>query len=629
MLKEYQDQDIIYALDIGTRSIIGIVGFAEEERFRVLAIEKEEHSKRTMLDGQIEDIHQVAKAVRALTDRLEARLHLNLHQVCIAAAGRALHTENGHFEIKMPSNRRINHDVISELEAGAVANAEANLSETLGTSGFYLVGYSVSRYLLDRYPMSTLLEHSGQLLEAEVVATFLPGEVVESLYSAMRFAELEVSSLTLEPIAALNAVIPSQLRLLNLVLADIGAGTTDIAVCREGSVVGYTMATVAGDEISESIMKALLVDFPTAERLKAGFNAAGTQHFTNILGLEQAITAEELLAIVTPSVKALSQELSSRVLEVNSAVPSALFLSGGGSKLFGLQDMVAESLEIERNRVAVAGNNFQSSATSENHAIDDPEYATPLGIAISASLGLINDSYRVTLNGAPAKLFRSGTLSALDILMMNGYTYADLIGRGGQTLSVTIDGTRTLFWGEPAVPSVLKVNGVEVPPSTVIHTGDTISFTPAVPGVSAQKTFADAVGGPELAAAALLNGNPAPPHQLLLPGDVILRDQIFPSGEETDGLPEEIPEDQTESLPLKAESGIAPPAGIHLNGTALKLAPKQDGDAYYLMDLLEYSGIDFANLNQDVTLQVNGANAPFTYVLQPHDSITIELVDPS
>ena len=107
---------------------------------------------------------------------------------------------------------------------------------------------------------------SPQHLEAAVVATFLPSEVVDSLYAVMQKAGLEVASMTLEPIAALNAAIPADLRLLNLALVDIGAGTSDIAVCRDGSVVGYTMATVAGDEITEALMRACLVDFPTAER---------------------------------------------------------------------------------------------------------------------------------------------------------------------------------------------------------------------------------------------------------------------------------------------------------------------------------------------------------------------------
>lgn len=75
---------------------------------------------------------------------------------------------------------------------------------------------------------------AAKTMEADVVATFLPGEVVESLYAAhAHLAGLQVASMTLEPIAAMNAAIPAELRLLNLALVDIGAGTTDIAVCRD------------------------------------------------------------------------------------------------------------------------------------------------------------------------------------------------------------------------------------------------------------------------------------------------------------------------------------------------------------------------------------------------------------
>ena len=78
------------------------------------------------------------------------------------------------------------------------------------------------------------MDHKGKKIKADIVATFLPGEVVESLYSAMNQAGMEVAGLTLEPIAAINVAIPEKLRLLNLVMVDIGAGTSDIAVCRDG-----------------------------------------------------------------------------------------------------------------------------------------------------------------------------------------------------------------------------------------------------------------------------------------------------------------------------------------------------------------------------------------------------------
>ena len=136
---------------------------------------------------------------------MEAKLGCKLQRVCVAAAGRALRTEKGRYAMTLPQVSRIDSDLISQLESGAVSDAEEQLSRGEDSQRrFYLVGYTVSSYLLDRYPLTSLKDHNGQQLEAEVVATFLPSEVVESLYTVMEAAGLEVASLTLEPIAALD-----------------------------------------------------------------------------------------------------------------------------------------------------------------------------------------------------------------------------------------------------------------------------------------------------------------------------------------------------------------------------------------------------------------------------------------
>ncbi len=68
-----QEQDLIYALDIGTRSVIGLLARQEQDKMRVLEVERRPHERRTMLDGQIEDIRQVAKVVSEVTKSLEER----------------------------------------------------------------------------------------------------------------------------------------------------------------------------------------------------------------------------------------------------------------------------------------------------------------------------------------------------------------------------------------------------------------------------------------------------------------------------------------------------------------------------------------------------------------------------
>ena len=469
---------------------------------------------------------------------------------------------------------------------------------------------------------------------------------MESLYSAMKAVGLEVASLTLEPIAAINATIPRDLRLLNLVMVDIGAGTSDIAVCRDGSVVGYTMATVAGDEITESIMRTYLVDFSTAERIKADAGSRAAIYFTDILGLEQELDPQELAGVLKEPIRELAEELGRRIKDLNGGPPSAVFLAGGGSKLGGLRQAISAALEMDERRVAIAGNNFKLSAFADDEDLNDPEYATPLGIAVSAGLGLISDSYRLTLNGQPAKLFRSGTLTALDLLLMNGYVYNDLIGRTGQSLVINLDGKRTLFRGEPATPSVLKINGEEKPASTVIQSGDVIDFTPARAGVSAVRTLEELLGA-DGAAEALVNGLPAAPDRLLQTGDEVRTHAVVPVAM-PQAAPENVevpfaadaghPEPPVEHEELMPEQGAVTPAAsdkqesmgvpggqrmFFLNGRALVMPAKPNNEPYYLMDMLDCSGIDFEHLEKRVILQVNGAEGQFTQILQDGDAVVI------
>ena len=118
-----QDNDLIFALDIGTRSVVGVVGRPVGDRLKVIDVEMAEHGKRAMMDGQIDDIKQVGALARTVTERLEGRLGMRLERVCVAAAGRALRTQKGSFTLDLPEEQSIDAEQISRLETGAVSAA--------------------------------------------------------------------------------------------------------------------------------------------------------------------------------------------------------------------------------------------------------------------------------------------------------------------------------------------------------------------------------------------------------------------------------------------------------------------------------------------------------------------------
>ncbi len=669
-MPQKQDAETIFALDIGTRSIIGMVGRAEKGRFHVQAAEKEEHGRRAMLDGQIVEIEQVAKVAKAVLSRLEQKTGLQLKRVCVAAAGRALRSQGARFSLEFEDLRVADGDLLGQLEAGAVSAAEEELSAQKDTHDrFYMVGYTARQYVLDGYPMANLMGHRGRRFETEVVATFLPCGVVESLYAVVGRLGLEVASLTLEPIASLNACIPEDIRLLNLVLADIGAGTSDLAVCREGSVVGYTMATIAGDEVTEALMKGLLVDFKTAERLKLSIGSKEAQPYSDILGLKHEAKPEDLWKLAQPAAQRLAKEIASKAVEINGGTPSAVFLAGGGAKLQGLPGLVAEALEMSEGRVALAGRHFEVSAYADELELSDPEYATPLGIAVSAALGMINDSYMITLNGGPAKLFRSGLLTLRDVLLMNGFHYGDMIGHTGANLTVTLNGQRKFFRGAPGTEARMLLNGETAALSDVVHAGDRIEFTPAVSGAQARCTLGELLG--DGFSGAMVNGVVEDLGYALAQGDVVEaipgpkppakkrprpapapQPEPAPVAPAEEAPPEEKPVAKAVRKPVHSEAPKPEPikpeppkreelAGqmefggggpgalrIQLNGGPLRLPPKPQGGDYYLMDVLEYSGLDFDNLERPVELLINGEPGAFTQVLKNMDDVIIKYSEP-
>lgn len=670
-------EDYVFALDIGTRSVIGIVGVMDGEMLRISAIETVDHPKRAMIDGQIEDIEQVSRIAGLVKGRLEKRLGYSLRHVCVAAAGRALRTQKASYEIELKPSQSIDEEMVCRLEAGAIEVAERQFAPETGEENqpvFYLVGYSVVQYLLDDYPISNLLDHRGQRIGVEVIATFLPREVVDSLYTTMHKTGLEVASLTLEPIAAMNAAIPQKLRLLNLALVDIGAGTSDIAISKDGGVVGYTMATIAGDEITEAVMKKYLVDFTTAEDMKMKVSGESDIEFKDILGFEQTVTPEEIKRETEPVMHTLCKEICDRIVEANGCAPSAVFLVGGGSKLPGLCESVSEYLKLPPSRVAIGGNNFLLHVSSSTEDVTGPEFATPLGIAVSAALNLINDSFSIRLNGSRAKLFRSGKLTILDVLLMNGYSYNQLISRSGQSMVIELNGEKKVLYGGHPTAARILLNGTESSITALIKAGDEIVFEPAVPGEDASPALEDVVhfqppcnvfyNGTEveIGTRATVNGLSAEPEQKLCARDKVqiysvstLRELLQFLGEDEGrtftingktAKPDTAlckddrieyaktaaePQKTQTQPPLQAtkpsEEAAAQPQEnrihITLNHAPLNLKPKPDKTPYRLIDMLNLVDIDLSKPQGNIVLHVNGQDAAYLQALADGDRVDI------
>ncbi len=480
----FNPKDTIFSLDIGTRSVIGTVGIVREKKFIVLAESYIEHQERAMIDGQIHDISLVANAVAYVKTQLEEKLNFKLQNVAIAAAGRFLRTVTVQADINVDSEKEIDQETIRSLELTAVKSAEERVHKQ--TEGrLYCVGYSVKSYFLNNFVISNLLSHKGETISAEVIATFLPKGVVDSLYAVMDKVGLNVISLTLEPIAAMEAAIPKNLRLLNLVLVDIGAGTSDIAISSKDSISAFGMVPLAGDEVTEAITQAYLVDFNTAEIIKRECSDKKTIIFKDVLGFENEVNSEDILKLISPVVDKISEGIAQKIMYLNGGKsPNAVFLVGGGAHTPLIKDYLTEKLNLPPQRIAIKDRADVIDCECLDNELGSVG-VTVLGIALVSIKRLGNDFIDILFNGNVISLFNSHKHTVMDVMLQAGVNPKVLIGRNGKNIRFNINGSTRLAFGTLSKDALIMVNNKLANIDTEIKEGDRIEVEYARDGESA------------------------------------------------------------------------------------------------------------------------------------------------
>lgn len=485
----------IFALDIGTRSVVGIIVRQEGEQYIVEDYVFQEHKERSMVDGQIHDVLAVAEVIKTVKETLE-ETHGPLKKVAVAAAGRSLKTKRAIVSQQIAGRPLLTRQDILAMELEAVQLAQAELAKELDSeqqTNFYCVGYSVIQYALDKESIGNLIDQRGKVASVEIIATFLPRIVVDSLISALKRADLQMEALTLEPIAAINVLIPQTMRRLNVALVDIGAGTSDIAITSEGAITAYGMVPFAGDEITEALSQHFLLDFSLAEELKRKLFNQEHVEFEDILGFSQKLSSTEVVKTIQEEIKELAEQISKEIILLNGKAPQAVMLIGGGSLTPTLTRWIAGILDLPENRVGIKGlntnNNIQVTTSA---SILGPEAVTPIGIAIAARQHPVK-YLSVTVNQNTVRLFDLRKLTIGDALLATGQNIKKLHGKPGLALSIELNGKIKYIPGTHGHPPHITCNGENVALDTPLQENDQIEIKQGIDGEDAKAKVKDVI----------------------------------------------------------------------------------------------------------------------------------------
>ena len=477
-----QDRDFVYSLDIGTRNVVGTVGYQVEDGFKTVAMCSMEHDSRAMLDGQIHDIGRVSKIIRSVTDQLEEQLGFKLKEVCIAAAGRVLRTVTTRVEMVFDEETVVTGEDINTLDLMGVDKAQREINEDDGPYHFYCVGYSTMKYFLNGELFSSLEGHKASKIEEIIIVTFLPDDVVDGLYSAVERADLEVANMTLEPIAAMNVAIPMNYRMLNIALVDVGAGTSDICVTKDGSIIAYGMIPYAGDELTEVIVQAFLVDFATAEKIKKESTELKEITYEDIMGISHTIPVEEVWKLTDPVMEKITNDVGEKIMELNGGNPvAATFVVGGGGKVHGFCENLADKMNIMKERVALRGEEVMKNIQFPEGIEKDPLFVTPIGICLNY-YEQKNNFIMIHFNDEMMKLFDNGHLKIIDAAMQAGMDTAELFPRRGKEIHFMVNGTERMLKGREGESARVLMNGHEASLNTQLIPNATITIESSTVG---------------------------------------------------------------------------------------------------------------------------------------------------
>ena len=315
-----------------------------------------------------------------------------------------------------------------------------------------------------------------------------------------------MASLTLEPIAAIQLAIPERFRMLNIALIDVGAGTSDISITNDGCIIAYGMIPVAGDILTETIAKHCLVDFAEAERIKREAGKSDTVSYMDIMLLPQTIRSEEVNELLAPVIEEMSTQVADKIMELNGGKPvSAVFIVGGGGKMAGYAEAVAQKLGIAKERVALRGEEVMQNVVFQEDIKKDSLLVTPVGICMNY-YEQNNNFIFVSFNGSRIKMYDNNNLTVADVALQAQFPKDGLFPKRGKELTFQVNGKQRMVRGLRGEAAVVEVNGKIVDLNTTVRENDIIVVTESTAGDAAKAAIGDLPEATE-SICVIVNGN--------------------------------------------------------------------------------------------------------------------------
>ena len=382
------------ALDIGTEFAKALVFDIEDGgRGVVRGVGRKRQGLSHMQSGTVADIAAVVDNCSVALQEAEEMAGFRPSQVVIGIAGELVKGfTTAHSQERLRPEIQIVESELQKLIEGvqreALREAERSITWETGLANVdvRLVHAAVVGAWIDGYAVSNPIGFKGRHVKISVFNAFAPLVHLGALQSVAQQLELELLEVVAEPYAVARALNSEQIRQGGALFIDVGGGTTDVALVRQGGIEGTRMFALGGRAFTKSIADRLELPFPRAESLKVDYarGIAGD-------------AAADVSAIVADDVAvwAAGVELVMEELAAGDLLPGRIYLCGGGSRLPEIRVALADA-RFSRNlpfsrppEVTIMSPDQVEAIADETKLLVDQQDVTPMGLAYQAiELGL-------------------------------------------------------------------------------------------------------------------------------------------------------------------------------------------------------------------------------------------------